>query len=118
WTLIPKYTVTYDGNGSTGGTAPTDVEAYEQSGTVWVMKNTGLLVRTGYTFAGWNTAADGSGTDYAPSAFFDMGTSSVTLYAQWTKNPTYTVAYDGNGSTGGTAPTDVEAYEQSETVTA
>jgi uncharacterized repeat protein (TIGR02543 family) len=39
--------------------------------------------RTGYTFAGWNTAADGTGTSYADGASYPF-TSSATLYAQWT----------------------------------
>ena len=40
--------------------------------TVTVLGNTGSLVKTGYTFAGWNTAANGSGTAYAPAATFTM----------------------------------------------
>ncbi|MFD0670833.1 S-layer homology domain-containing protein, partial [Cohnella sp. GCM10027633] len=117
WTVNPTYTVTYDGNGSTGGTVPTDSHPYEQHSTVTVLGNTGSLVKTGSTFAGWNTAADGSGTSYVAGATFTMGAANVTLYAQWTVNPTYTVTYDGNGSTGGTVPTDGHPYEQNETVT-
>jgi uncharacterized repeat protein (TIGR02543 family) len=117
WTANPTYTVTYNGNGSTGGTVPTDNNPYEQSATVTVLGNTGSLVKTGHTFAGWNTAADGTGTPYAANATFGMGAANVTLYAQWTVNPTYTVTYNGNGSTGGTVPTDSNPYEQSATVT-
>lgn len=50
--------------------------------------------RTGYVFAGWNTAADGSGTSYANLAMYPFAVSA-TLYAQWT--PTFTVTYSGNG---------------------
>jgi len=77
------YTVTYSGNGSTGGTAPTDPNSYPQGATVTVLGNTGSLVNTGSTFAGWNTAANGSGTSYAVGATFSMGTANVMLYAQW-----------------------------------
>lgn len=77
------YSVTYDGNENTGGAVPTDENTYEESAEVTVLGNTGSLVKTGYTFAGWNTSADGSGTDYAPAATFAMGTANVTLYAQW-----------------------------------
>ncbi len=79
------YTVAYDGNGNTGGNVPVDSTKYKQGATVTVLDNTGNLVRSGYTFTGWNTAADGSGTGYAASggATFTMGSASVLLYARW-----------------------------------
>ncbi|MFD2408997.1 InlB B-repeat-containing protein [Paenibacillus rhizoplanae] len=117
WTADPAYTVTYNGNGSTGGTVPTDSNPYAQNATVTVLGNTGSLVKTGNTFTGWNTAADGTGAPYAANATFSMGAANVTLYAQWTANPTYTVTYNGNGSTGGTVPTDSNPYAQNATVT-
>ncbi|MDH6277186.1 LPXTG-motif cell wall-anchored protein/uncharacterized repeat protein (TIGR02543 family) [Aurantimicrobium minutum] len=40
---------------------------------------------SGYTFAGWNTAANGSGTAYANSASYPFA-ADVNLYAQWTVN--------------------------------
>src|SRR4051812_11845780 len=94
------FTVTYDGNGNTGGTAPVDPNSpYLANATVTVLGNTGGLVRTGYTFSGWNTAANGSGTTYIPGATFQIA-SNVILFAKWA----YTVTYNGNGNTGGTAP--------------
>lgn len=78
-----KYTVTYNGNGSTGGSVPTDNGTYDQGNAVTVLGNTGNLVKTGHTFAGWNAQADGKGTDYAPGASFYMDTGDVTLYAEW-----------------------------------
>jgi len=76
-------TVTYNGNGSTGGTAPTDASSPYQSGaTVTVIGNIGNLVKTSKEFDGWNTAADGSGTDYDPGDTFEI-TEPVTLYAKW-----------------------------------
>lgn len=42
-------------------------------------------VRDGYSFEGWNTAADGSGTSYAAGDKVEL-TAPVTLYAQWKKN--------------------------------
>ncbi|MFX3636379.1 MAG: beta strand repeat-containing protein, partial [Candidatus Pristimantibacillus sp.] len=117
WTANPTYKVTYNGNGSTGGTAPTDSGTYETGASATVLGNSGSLVRTGYMFAGWNTAANGSGTSYAAAATLTMGVANVTLYAQWTANPTYKVLYNGNGSTGGTAPTDSGTYETGTTAT-
>jgi len=104
----PHYTLSYSGNGNTGGTAPVDSIAYAAGASGTVLGNTGALVKTGYTYAGWNTAADGSGTAYAPGASITMGSVDVTLYAVWA--PHYTVSYNGNGNTGGTAPVDATAY--------
>ena len=83
--LAATYTVTYDGNGNTGGSVPTDENTYEEDEEVTVLGNTGNLVKTGYVFVSWNTTADGSGTDYAPAATFSI-TSNTTLYAQWAES--------------------------------
>jgi uncharacterized repeat protein (TIGR02543 family) len=117
WTVGTTYTVTYNGNGNTGGTPPVDPSSpYTSGATVTVLGNTGGLVKTGHTFAGWNTAADGSGTDYAPAATFTINADTV-LFAKWTPN-TYTVTYNGNGNTGGTAPVDPSSpYTFGSTVT-
>ena len=117
WTANPTYTVTYNGNGNTGGSVPVDSTNYEQGQTVTVLGNTGNLVKTGYSFAGWNTQADGSGTTYTQAQTFTMGSANVTLYAKWTANPTYTVTYNGNGNTGGSVPVDSTNYQQGQTVT-
>lgn len=117
WTANPTYTVTYSSNGSTGGSVPEDSTNYEQGQTVTVLGNTGGLTRTNYTFAGWNIQANGAGTTYTQGQTFAMGSSNITLYATWTANPTYTVTYSSNGSTGGSVPTDSTNYEQGQTVT-
>lgn len=80
---IPRYSVTYNGNGHTGGTVPIDGNTYAHGQTVTVFGNTGELVKEGYTFAGWNTKADGSGTDYSSGAMFAMLADNMTLYAKW-----------------------------------
>ncbi len=112
------YTVTYNGNNSTGGSVPVDSNNYQAGQTVTVLGNTGSLVKTNYTFVGWNTQANGSGTTYTQGQTFTMGSANMTLYAKWTANPTYTVTYNGNGSTGGSVPVDSNNYEQGQTVTA
>ena len=55
--------------------------------------NANTFTRTGYTFNGWNTAANGSGTAYADQASFPF-TADATLYAQWTliTSPTITLS--------------------------
>ncbi|RUT29017.1 hypothetical protein EJP77_16585 [Paenibacillus zeisoli] len=77
------YSITYDRNGATSGSVPTDSNKYEEGTSLTVLGNSGSLVKPGYTFAGWNTAVDGSGTSYNPDASFQVGTSNITLYAQW-----------------------------------
>ena len=84
--VVPTtYTVTYNGNTNTSGTAPVDGSSpYIAGSTVTVLGNTStpVLVKTGNTFAGWNTAANGTGTSYAVLATYN-GTASLTLYAKW-----------------------------------
>ncbi|WP_146200620.1 InlB B-repeat-containing protein, partial [Paenibacillus agaridevorans] len=72
-----------------------DSERHE-AGEAVIVKASGSLVRNGYTFAGWNTLANGTGTNYAAGATLTIGAANVTLYAKWTPNPTYTVTYNGN----------------------
>jgi uncharacterized repeat protein (TIGR02543 family) len=117
WSTNPTYTVTYSGNGNTGGSVPIFSTNYEQGQTVTVLGNTGNLVKTGYSFSGWNTKVDGSGTTYTQSQTFIMGAANVTLYAMWTAIPTYTVTYNGNGNTSGSVPVDSTNYQQGQTVT-
>jgi hypothetical protein len=80
-----EYTVTYDGNGSTSGTVPTDTSKYKTTNTVAVSVNT--LTKDNNSFTRWNTKADGTGTSYDPGDKFVMGKENVVLYAQWL--PTY-----------------------------
>ena len=69
-------TVTFNANGGTGSTAT-------QSSSSAAALTTNGYSRSGYVFAGWNTAVDGSGTAYADGASFPF-TANTTLYAQWT----------------------------------
>ena len=77
------YSVTYDSNGATSGTVPTDNTAYESGDTVTVASNSGNLEKTGFTFGGWNTLADGSGTNYASGSGTFNISADTTLYAKW-----------------------------------
>jgi len=58
------------------------------------------FVNPGYTFAGWNTKADGTGTDYANGANYTMtAAANINLYAKWTLNSYVVTATAGaNGS--------------------
>ena len=110
------FTVTYNANNATSGTVPTDATAYSSGATVTVKGNTGNLARTGYAFGGWNTQADGNGTNYAAGSGTFTITANTTLYAKWI--PTYTVTYNGNGNNSGSVPVDGSSpYNSGTTVT-
>jgi len=81
------YNITYDANG--GSDAP---DAQQKGENVQLTLSSTVPTRTGYTFAGWNTASDGSGTAYAAGATYTAN-AALTLYAQWTQNtaPAYDV---------------------------
>jgi len=101
WT-INTYTVIYNGNNNTGGTVPEDSSSpYEYGETVTVLNNAGNLVKTGYTFFGWNTQVDGNGINRTVGSIFDIGPSDVTLFAKWTAND-YIITFneDDAGATG------------------
>jgi len=77
------FTVRYDSNGATSGTVPVDSASYAPGERVTVLGNMGNLVKTGYSFVGWNTKADGTGTSYPPGSSFSMGMEDAMLYAEW-----------------------------------
>ena len=83
-----EITITFDAN---GGTGTMDAQTTE-SGTDTVL-TTNAFTHEGYTFSGWNTTADGTGTAYADGATVNLS-ESITLYAQWTPNvASYTVTW-------------------------
>ena len=92
WT-VNKYIIKFDKNSGASGTMAnmTDVKY----GTSYTL-TANVYKRKGYTFAGWNTKADGSGTVYADKAKVKSLTATngktITLYAQWKKTK-YTITY-------------------------
>ena len=95
WTA-KEYTIVYKGNGSTSGKMSNTKCKY---GTSYKLRSN-TFKKKGYTFAGWNTKADGSGKTYKNKASIKNLTSTsgkkITLYAQWKKTK-YTVTYKLNG---------------------
>jgi uncharacterized repeat protein (TIGR02543 family) len=96
-----NYMVIFNANGG-GGTAPSAQTA--SSGSSITLPNEGGLSRSGYTFGGWNTNADGTGTNYSAGASY-APIANITLYAKWdgVTVTTYTVSFNVNGGSG-TAP--------------
>lgn len=73
-------TITYNANGGTNAPEPTVVWGEGSwEGIVTIHNPT----RTGYSFNGWNTQANGGGTSYAPADDITL-TEDIILYAQWT----------------------------------
>lgn len=98
-------TISFDANGGSG-TVPTAISTYVGVANT-IPSNS--LTRTGYTFNGWNTASDGSGTAYATGSTITP-TGNVTLYAQW--KTTYVkpeiqnlLAFRVANASGGASPT-------------
>ena len=83
----------YDPNGGTPWDIyPNDTGfAYKKNATAAVWDNatvdgTAWFSRSGYTFTGWNSEPDGSGTAYAPDASIVLTEPVTTLYAQWERD--------------------------------
>lgn len=87
--------LTYDGNGATGG--KTDPQTGKTDEKINVRDNG--FTRDGYTFVTWNTQADCKGNAVKPNSEWTLRGSS-TLYACWAGNA-QTLTYHGNGATGG-----------------
>ena len=87
--------LTYDGNGATGG--KTDPQNGVTDQKVNVRRNG--FTRDGYAFTGWNTQPDGRGQAWAPDAVWTLHGTGV-LYARWRGNQ-QRLNYHGNGNTGG-----------------
>ena len=95
WTAN-EYTVKFHANGGTGTMADLSL-TYDAAATALTANG---FTRTGYTFAGWATAADGAAV-YADTAevgnLTAVDDAVVTLYAKWTLD-TYTITYVGAGA--------------------
>ena len=101
------YTINYNGNGATGGATTSSSHTYNDSKAL--TKNG--FIRTGYSFKGWATNADGSGTTYSDEQevrnLSTKNGDNVTLYAQWTPNSYY---LDLNGYLDGVGSGSISGY--------
>lgn len=98
YAIYGKHTViNYDENNGTGS-MPSQTIPYTKSAAL--AKNT--FTRSGYSFAGWNTQPDGSGTPYTDEQDFsatNVSGETITLYAQWSSKAEYIVNYHNGEST-------------------
>ena len=121
--------VVFDVNGGTGDAA--EMMLGGLSGTI-PDSSYGTLTKDGFAFAGWNTAADGSGTTYRSGEAYNFQ-GLTTLYAEWltataelkyvliNNDAEYTVFYDKDGLTQGAVDlvtsVTIPAYWQEKPVT-
>jgi len=77
WATLPVHAITYHANDGTGIMPSANVI----SGDNHTVSANGFT-RTGYTFIGWNTQANGGGTAHAVGAVITV-TANISLYAQW-----------------------------------
>lgn len=110
-----KYQVKYNGNTATSGSMSNSSHVYDTAKTL----SANAFSKTGYQFDHWNTKADNSGTSYTNQQSVKNLTSTddgtVNLYAQWEAN-TYTIKYNGNGSTSGSMANTAHTYDTSKTL--
>ncbi|MBT8036274.1 MAG: InlB B-repeat-containing protein [Verrucomicrobiae bacterium] len=97
WTAI-DYTVSFDKQGGSGGSNSV-VATYGSA-----MPSATVPTRVGYTFSGYYTGTNGSGTQYYTAGMASANNwgiaSNTTLYAYWTGS-TYTVTFNKQSGTGG-----------------
>ena len=90
-----SYTISFDGNGSTSGTMQPLGMKYGTAKNLTANEYS----RTGYTWSGWSTNSDGTGTSYTDGQrvenLTDTNNGSVTLYAKWIPNA-YKIQFDKN----------------------
>ena len=79
-----KFKVIYFDNGCTSGFPPADNNKYT-SGMEAIVLDKGTLVKTGYTFQGWNTNAQGSGASYISGDKITLDDRNIFLYAVWVR---------------------------------
>ena len=95
-----SYSIQFNANGGEGTMSP-------QKFTYGTAQNLTVnsFTRTGYTFAGWNTKADGTGTSYTDKLSVNNLTATngatLTLYAQW-EAKTITITWNLNDGSGNT----------------
>ena len=111
WKADPAHLIYNSNSGSTSQTRRTDGVVDQ---TLTVIANP--FTRTGYTFTGWNTQADGRGKAYAAGNGFRLvadpksnPVNTSVLYAQWRINRV-TLKFNPNGGTGGYPDITADAF--------
>ena len=103
-------TLTYNGNGATGGSEPALTTEYPSGTPVTISGNSGLLTKSisPILFAGWNTSADQLGTNYVGGDTYNI-TQNTILYARWIIEGSR-LRYNAGTGGSGTAPSSSLTY--------
>ncbi|MCL2601495.1 MAG: InlB B-repeat-containing protein [Treponema sp.] len=99
WSVV--FEVNFNANGGTGTTPPA---LTVRDGMSIQLPSGGALTKSGFNFSGWNTAADGSGTNYSAGASL-APKANITLFANWLEigaGNSYRVTFTINNGTGTT----------------
>ena len=107
-----NYNVKFDGNTADGGSMADQAMTYDEAASL----ERNSYTKTGYTFTGWNTQGDGSGSAYGDGEEVKNLTTAdgevVKLYAQWRANK-YSIQFDGNTADGGSMADQAMTYDAS-----
>ncbi|NZA39681.1 InlB B-repeat-containing protein, partial [Eubacterium callanderi] len=105
-----NYNVKFDGNTADGGSMADQAMIYDEAASL----ERNSYTKTGYTFTGWNTQGDGSGSAYGDGEEVKNLTTAdgevVKLYAQWRANK-YSIQFDGNTADGGSMADQAMTYD-------
>ena len=99
YTVNFNATDTYSGSAVSGTGTMASQSIYE--GVATNLSSNTFVAPSGYSFVGWNTAQDGTGTMYANGASVtDLASAgeSITLYAMWSDCPAGNICYRINGT--------------------
>ena len=99
------YTVTFNANGGQGA-VPAQMSVQAGPASAITLPTAGGLSHPtpGYVFAGWNTAANGSGITYSAGANYGVA-ANTTLYAKWEPTPVAFSGLSANGTAGSVTTT-------------
>lgn len=107
WKAI-TYKIHFNPNGGTGSMNDQSF-TYGKTKTLAANK----YKRSGYTFIGWNTKKEGTGTSYANKekvkSLSQKQGETIHLYAMW-QGYSYRIHYEGNGATSGAMADSVHVY--------
>jgi uncharacterized protein (TIGR02145 family)/uncharacterized repeat protein (TIGR02543 family) len=90
-----EFTVTFNPNGGSGNIV---TQKFKENKSQSLMANS--YTKTGFSFSGWNTKQEGTGTAYKDKETIEIS-QNLELYAQWQPlSGAFTVSFNANGGTG------------------
>lgn len=106
-----SYTVSFDSQGADTEATPTSITVSYPARTVDELPV--APEKSGYAFDNWYTEVDGGGSIFTTMT---LVTEDITVYAKWVQTA-FSISYDANGGTLGSAPVDNNSYSNTDIVT-